>query len=94
MSPSIEDDSRRSWRAVIAYPVLRDGIFAAVAINETEAHESVERLRAFGINAGPCGAATLASMQKYLAQLSQEECRSLSVVLFSTEGPREYDVPA
>jgi diaminopropionate ammonia-lyase len=79
--------------SVIAYPVLRDGISAAVAINEKESHESVEYLQAHGIDAGPCGAATLASMRKYLAQLSRDKRRSMSVVLFSTEGPREYDVP-
>jgi diaminopropionate ammonia-lyase len=79
--------------SVIAYPVLHDGIFAAVAVNEREAHESVEYLQAHGINAGPCGAATLASVQKYLARLSGEERRDMSVVLFSTEGTREYEVP-
>jgi diaminopropionate ammonia-lyase len=78
----------------IAWPILRDGISAAITVTDRESHESVEYLRDQGISAGPCGAATLAALKKYIAVLPKEEREQLVVVLFSTEGWREYEIPA
>lgn len=86
--------------SLIAWPVLRDGVDAAVAVGDGEAHRDVGVLRGLGVDAGPCGAATLAGLR---AVCEAEEGREMGlgrdgredvvVVLFSTEGGREYDVP-
>jgi diaminopropionate ammonia-lyase len=79
--------------SLVAWPVLRDGVHAAVTVTDQESHRIVLELRALNINAGPCGAATLAALRKYVAHMTEEEKKSMSIVLFSTEGGREYDVP-
>ncbi|EME42267.1 hypothetical protein DOTSEDRAFT_154934 [Dothistroma septosporum NZE10] len=78
----------------IAWPTLREGVGAAVAVNDVEAHQSVLELKAQGVKPGPCGAATLAALRKYLKEAGDSRDWSKStVVLFSTEGEREYAVP-
>ncbi|KAF2487446.1 tryptophan synthase beta subunit-like PLP-dependent enzyme [Neohortaea acidophila] len=76
-----------------AWPVLRDGVYAAVTVTDREAHREVQFLQAQGVNAGPCGAATLAALRKVCAEIDVKEMREAVVVLFSTEGTREYEVP-
>lgn len=78
----------------IAWPVLRDGTYAAVTVTDRESHESVEFLRSNGINAGPCGAATLAALRKLCAEDVLPDREKAVVVMFSTEGMREYEVPS
>ncbi|KXS98991.1 hypothetical protein AC578_6162 [Pseudocercospora eumusae] len=78
----------------IAWPVLKSGIHAAVTVTDQESHESVQYLQQMGVNAGPCGAATLAALRKYVADIDTEEKKRMVVVLFSTEGWREYEVPS
>ncbi|EME81536.1 uncharacterized protein MYCFIDRAFT_118244, partial [Pseudocercospora fijiensis CIRAD86] len=77
----------------IAWPVLKSGTHAALTVTDQESHESVQYLQQRGVNAGPCGAATLAALRKYVADVDPEERKSMVVVLFSTEGWREYEVP-
>ncbi|KAF2495233.1 tryptophan synthase beta subunit-like PLP-dependent enzyme [Lophium mytilinum] len=78
-----------------AWPVLRAGVGISVAITDVEAHESVQYLHARGVMVGPCGAATLGALRR----LCKEEKGRLGlgkesvVVLFSTEGAREYVAP-
>ena len=79
--------------SLIAWPVLRDGTHAAVAITDVESHECVQYLHSQGVNAGPCGAATLAALRKFCAQTDLPNRQDTIVVLFSTEGMREYEVP-
>lgn len=79
--------------SLTAWPQLRDGLHAVVTVSDLESHQSVLDLKALDVNAGPCGAATLAALRKYVASVSEEERKSMSVVLFSTEGGREYDIP-
>ncbi|AHI00047.1 hypothetical protein KALB_6688 [Kutzneria albida DSM 43870] len=62
----------------IAWPWLRDGLDGAVSVDEEQAARAMEVLAAAGINAGPCGAATLAA-----ASLVPHEG---PVVLINTEG--------
>ena len=88
----------------LAWPTLRFGVTSAVTVTDREAHESVEQLKSFGVSAGPCGAATLAALRKYIAEITAAETEKLIVpaaerekmivVLFSTEGWREYDIPS
>ncbi|KAK4889975.1 hypothetical protein LTR27_011305 [Elasticomyces elasticus] len=85
--------------STIAWPVLRDGTFAAVTVNDLESHDCVHELRHdyVGVNAGPCGAATLVALRKVCADedaVGSEDRKKMVVVLFSTEGRREYAVPA
>ena len=77
----------------IAWQVLRDGVWAAVTVTDTEAHESVLFLQEQGVNAGPCGAAPLAALRRLCAGGELDEIKDGVVVLFSTEGGREYEVP-
>ncbi|KAI0179660.1 tryptophan synthase beta subunit-like PLP-dependent enzyme [Hypoxylon sp. FL1284] len=80
-----------------AWPVLRDGVDAAVTVTDLEAHEAVEELKtAHGILAGPCGAATLAALRRACKDAKQElglDGTSV-VVLYCTEGQREYSIPS
>lgn len=81
----------------IAWPVLNSGVFAAVTVEDIESHKCVRELQAQGVNAGPCGASTLAALRK-LCQgteaVSRAKRADMIVVLFSTEGMREYEEPA
>ncbi|KAI9662505.1 MAG: hypothetical protein M1821_008672 [Bathelium mastoideum] len=77
----------------IAWPILRAGVDVALTVSDWEAHQAVLYLRECGVDAGPCGAATLAALKKLhrtgLLKLGAES----SVILFSTEGSREYAIP-
>lgn len=74
----------------IAWPVLRQGLDAAVTVTDAEALEAVHALADLGVDSGPCGAATLAAARRVLA--SPERRAELAVpadavvVLLSTEG--------
>ena len=79
--------------STIAWPVMRDGVFAAVTVTDVESHECVQYLQGQDVNAGPCGAATLAALRKLCAEGGLQNKQDAIVVLFSTEGIREYEVP-
>ncbi|KAF2477930.1 tryptophan synthase beta subunit-like PLP-dependent enzyme [Lindgomyces ingoldianus] len=76
-----------------AWPILREGVDASVTVSDEEVHHDVQYLHSQGIQNGPCGAATLSALRK----LSKEKILGLSkrsvVVLFSTEGARDYVFP-
>lgn len=73
-----------------AWPVLRDGLDAAVAVPDTEALQAVQDLIALGVSSGPCGAATLAGLRAALPDPTRRPGLNLPagavVVLLSTEG--------
>lgn len=79
-----------------AWPDLRDHVDGAILVNDLEAHAGVERLSRLGLEAGPCGGASLAA----LTQLTVEQKASLGlhrnsvVVMLCTEGKRPYSVAA
>ncbi|KAH9845863.1 Diaminopropionate ammonia-lyase [Teratosphaeria destructans] len=81
----------------IAWPVLQSGVHIAAAVTDLESHQAVEELRKLSVNAGPCGAATLVALRKICGEgvpgLAGDDRKGKTVVLFSTEGWREYDVP-
>lgn len=79
--------------SIIAWPVLRDGSYAAITVTDVEAHKSLQYLQGKGVNAGPCGAATLAALRKLCAETDFQDRKDKVVVLFSTEGSREYEIP-
>lgn len=76
-----------------AWPLLRDGIDIAMAITNRECDTSVKYLQSQGVNAGPCGGATLAALHKLCSESDLPDKSSTIVVLFSTEGHREYESP-
>ncbi|AEO53728.1 hypothetical protein MYCTH_2295441 [Thermothelomyces thermophilus ATCC 42464] len=82
--------------STVAWPVLRTGVDASVVVSDVEAHRAVTELEALGIQAGPCGASALAALKR--ACEAEREKLQLSeksvVILFSTEGRREYTAPA
>ena len=77
----------------IAWPYLRAGLDAAVAVSDAEALRAVQQLRASGIAAGPSGAASLAGAIAALSGPGSNDRRAALgvgpdtvVVLLSTEG--------
>ncbi|KAI1440339.1 tryptophan synthase beta subunit-like PLP-dependent enzyme [Annulohypoxylon stygium] len=81
--------------STIAWPILRDGIDAAVMVSDLESHNAVRELSGCDISAGPCGAATLTALRKVCVDAKQDlglDDTSI-VVLYCTEGEREYVTP-
>ncbi|KAK0730915.1 tryptophan synthase beta subunit-like PLP-dependent enzyme [Lasiosphaeris hirsuta] len=79
-----------------AWPVLELGVDACVAISDLQSHGAVEELDKLNIKAGPCGAATLAALKR--ACVTEKSKLGLNeksvVVLYCTEGRREYITPS
>ncbi|KAI0543212.1 tryptophan synthase beta subunit-like PLP-dependent enzyme [Xylaria digitata] len=79
----------------IVWPILRDGVDAALTVSDYEAHQASVYLKNRGISSAPCGAATLAALRR----LREPEKKTLglnsnsSVILLGTEGARDYEVP-
>ncbi|KAK3300643.1 tryptophan synthase beta subunit-like PLP-dependent enzyme [Chaetomium fimeti] len=78
-----------------AWPILKLGIDGTVVVSDVEAHNAVQELEVHGFKAGPCGSSTLAALEKSCKTervnlgLSEESI----VVLYCTEGHREYITP-
>lgn len=72
---------------------MRDGMHAAVVVTDLESHGCVQYLQSQGVNAGPCGAATLAALRKLCGEIDLQDRENTIAVLFSTEGIREYEIP-
>ncbi|MCX5387097.1 diaminopropionate ammonia-lyase [Streptomyces sp. NBC_00083] len=77
----------------IAWPYLRDGLDAAVAVSDAAASRATTRLASHGVSSGPCGAAALAGLEAALTGPGADERRAVLglgpssvVVLLSTEG--------
>ncbi len=49
--------------SAIGWPVLTNGINTAVAVEDSDVDNAIKYLQACGINAGPCGAASLAGLE-------------------------------
>ena len=81
----------------IAWPYLRDGVSLATTVTDREAHEAVLELGSqedSAIKPGPCGAAPLAALKRILAEGMIGSLDDAEVVLFCTEGARDYEVPS
>ena len=77
----------------IAWPVLKDGVDVAAMVTDIESHQAVQYLRENSVNAGPCGAAPLAALRKLVKVGVLSLGPDSVIVLFSTEGMREYPIP-
>ncbi|TXI65531.1 MAG: pyridoxal-phosphate dependent enzyme [Mycolicibacterium mageritense] len=73
----------------LAWPDLEKGLAGAVVVDEDAATQAVAELGRLGVDAGPCGAASLAAL-RILATEPARSCLGLgadsSVLLLSTEG--------
>ena len=86
--------------SLLAWPYLRDGLDAAVALANAEAAVAARDLAGYGIPAGPCGGAALAGARAALTGEDAEARRAAltvgqaaTVVLLSTEGSAANPVP-
>ncbi|WP_433413146.1 pyridoxal-phosphate dependent enzyme [Microtetraspora malaysiensis] len=76
----------------LAWPYLRDGLDAAVAVTDADSAGAARDLAALGVSSGPCGAATLAGVRAALTGGGTGRRAALAVghtttiVLLSTEG--------
>lgn len=77
-----------------AWPYLAAGLDAATTVSDTAAGAAVHDLEAFGVDSGPCGAATLAGVRGALAHRESLHLVADSVVvLVSTEGRAANPLP-
>lgn len=77
----------------VAWPTLKDNTDIATVVTDLEAHQSALELKEADINAGPCGAANLAALRRICREVNIAARDAMVVVLFSSEGMREYEVP-
>jgi diaminopropionate ammonia-lyase len=86
--------------SLLAWPCLRDGLDAAVAVTDADSLAAARDLAGGGIAAGPCGAAALAGARAALTGEANAARRAAlaigpdaTVVLLSTEGSAANPVP-
>jgi diaminopropionate ammonia-lyase len=76
--------------STIAWPAIRDGLDAGVAVTDDQASAAARRLTELGVPAGPCGGASLAGVREALRDANHRVALTLTansvVVLISTEG--------
>jgi diaminopropionate ammonia-lyase len=75
-----------------AWPALHAGLDAAITVSDAEAIRAVADLEALGLDAGPCGAATLAGLRAWnrYTPLAADAV----ILLVSTEGRAANPLPA
>ena len=73
-----------------SWPYHQAGVDAAVALTDEQTRIDLKKLQALGVDAGPCGAATLAGVREALSSKSRRQELGITkdsiIVLFSTEG--------
>ena len=86
--------------SMVAWPYLRDGLDAAVAVADADSAAAARDLAGYGIPAGPCGGASLAGARAALTGEDAEARRAAlavgpaaTVVLLCTEGSAANPVP-
>ncbi|MGW9433386.1 pyridoxal-phosphate dependent enzyme, partial [Streptomyces decoyicus] len=79
--------------SALAWPYLRDGLDAAIAVTDAEGARAARDLAALGVSSGPCGAASLAGVRAALTGDGADDRRASlalgpasTLVLLSTEG--------
>lgn len=79
-----------------AWPALKAGVDADILVTDQESHMAVEELKHLDINAGPCGASTLAALRKVCREAKNQLGldKGSIIILYCTEGSRDYHVPA
>lgn len=84
----------------LAWPLVKNGLDAAVAVSDDDAIDAAGRLAELGVAAGPCGAAALAGARRALTGTGADTRRAhlgidagSTVVLTVTEGARANPLP-
>ena len=76
--------------STIAWPAIRDGLDAGVAVTDDQASTAMHRLNQLGVAAGPCGGAALAGVRTVLDDSDRRAALAISkdsaLVLISTDG--------
>ncbi|KAF1963352.1 tryptophan synthase beta subunit-like PLP-dependent enzyme [Byssothecium circinans] len=72
---------------------LKDGVDACIEVSDLHAHRDLQYLHSCGVKNGPCGAAPLSALRKLVKEGELKLSEESVVILFSTEGAREYVVP-
>ncbi|MFF1692127.1 diaminopropionate ammonia-lyase [Streptomyces sp. NPDC058257] len=77
----------------LAWPYLRDGLDAAIAVTDADSARAARELAALKVSSGPCGAASLAGVRAALTGDGADDRRAAlalgpasTLVLLSTEG--------
>lgn len=74
----------------LGWPSLKAGLSAAISVSDDQCRTAMADLAELGVDAGPCGAATLAGLRAALADAGRREALGLgsesTIVLVSTEG--------
>jgi diaminopropionate ammonia-lyase len=78
--------------SLTAWDVLRSSVDVSVTVTDLEVHRDLQYLHDQGIKIGPCGAAPLSALKKLAEEKKLELGRDAVVVLFSTEGERNYPI--
>jgi acetylornithine deacetylase/succinyl-diaminopimelate desuccinylase-like protein/cysteine synthase len=96
-SPSIMAGMNCGTVPATARPLLEWLVDVSVTVSDWESHCAVQDLAAHSIDAGPCGAASLAAIRRLKAEAPAGSAffspKSV-ILLLSTEGSRPYEVPA
>ncbi|KAI9290334.1 tryptophan synthase beta subunit-like PLP-dependent enzyme [Umbelopsis sp. AD052] len=79
--------------STIAWPLLSRGVDIATSVSDIECHQAVQELDNLGVSAGPCGAATLATLLSIHAHHPEIFRPDSVIVLLCTEGSRAYTPP-
>ena len=76
--------------STIAWPTIRNGLDAGVAITDDQARAAMHRLNELGVPAGPCGGASLAGVREALGDASHRAelavTEDSTLLLISTDG--------
>ena len=76
--------------STIAWPAIRDGLDAAIAVTDEEAAAAMRRLNELGIAAGACGGSSLAGVRVALGDSGHRTALAIgdesALVLISTDG--------
>jgi diaminopropionate ammonia-lyase len=83
--------------SAIAWPYLEGGVDAAVAVTDAAAADAVRDLGTLGLDAGPCGAASLAGVRAALGDPARRKSLESGdddvAVVFSTESLKANPLP-
>lgn len=75
----------------IGWPTLQSGVDLAVAVTDAETTRAVHDLEGLGVDAGPCGAATLAAVRRLAA--SGDLVSDSNLLLLNTESRAANPLP-
>jgi diaminopropionate ammonia-lyase len=91
--PTIMDGMCCGTVSHTSWEILRCGVDGSVIVTDKESHRDLQYLHTQGVKNGPCGAAPLSALRRLCKEKKLGLNEESVVVLFSTEGAREYVVP-